>query len=165
MRRCVCLLLSAGILFGLSACGAKAPPPPSSFSADVSIVFGEARQEAALELERPGALRLSFTSPDALRGMALSLEGDTATLEYKGLQTILPTASLPGEGAAQLLNQVLLQLAQPPEKKTLRRLRGGGFERKGEANGLHYIACLDEEGALLGLQAPKAGLEIKIRRS
>ena len=152
----------AGVLFGFSACGAKAPPAPAPFSAEISITFGDSVQRAELTMERPGVLRLAFTEPKVLQGFAVRIEGDALALEYGGLQTTLSTEALPIEGAASLLNQVMLQLAQPAEQAALRRLRGGGWERRGTANGLEYTVCLDEAGALLSIKAPKRWLEIKI---
>ena len=164
-KRCACALgvcaVFAVMLFGFAACGAKAPPAPAPFSAEISIVFGESRQSAVLTMEQPGALRLVFTAPKVLQGFVLAVEGDMVTLEYGGLQTSLSAQALPAEGAVSLLNQVILQLVQPAEQAVLRRLRGGGWERRGTANGLDYTVRLDETGALVSLKAPKAGLEIK----
>jgi len=158
MRRRVCLLLCMGMLFAFSACGGSVPPPPMNFSAEVSIVSRGSKQSAVLEAERPGVLRLVYTSPKALAGMEISIESENARIEYMGMRAQAAAASL--EGAAPLLDQVLLQLAQPAEKKALRRLRGGGWERKGAANGLDYIARLNEEGALQSVKA--ADLEILV---
>ena len=157
----VCMIFAA-MLFGLAACGEKAPPAPAPFSAEISIAFGESRQSAVLTMERPGALRLAFSAPKVLNGFAVFIEGDVVSLEYGGLQTALSVQALPIEGAASLLNRVMLQLAQPAEQAALRQLRGGGWERAGTANGLEYTVRLDENGALVSLKAPKAGLEIKV---
>jgi|GEM_PF-1389862 len=166
IKRCAYVLgvcaIFAGMVLGLAACGAKTPPAPVPFSAEISIAFGESRQSAVLTMARPGALRLAFTSPKVLRGFAIFIEGDSLVLEYGGLQTALSAQALPMEGAASLLNRVMLQLAQPAEQAALWHLRGGGWERKGIANGLEYSAVLDENGALVSLKAPKAGLEIKV---
>ena len=166
IKRWICALgvcaIFAGMLFGFAACGEKTPPVPAPFSAEISIAFGESRQSAVLTMKRPGALRLAFTEPKVLQGFAMTVEGETVSLEYGGLQTAFSAKALPMEGAASLLNRVMLQLAQPAEQAALRHLRGGGWERKGIANGLEYSAVLDENGALLSLKAPKAGLEIKV---
>jgi len=151
------------LLLTLFGCGAAPPPPPVSFSAQINITQGEAKQSARLAAERPGMLRLVFTAPMAIEGMTISIEGDNAALEYEGMRKQIPAASL--EGAAPLLNQVLLQLAQPlqkSERKAQRHLRGGGWERRGKADGVDYIARLSEEGALQSLRVEKTGLKISI---
>lgn len=150
------------VLLGFAGCGSSVPPPPARFSAEVRIVSREAQQCAALEAERPGVLRLVYTSPAPLAGMVISIESEDAAIEYAGMRKQVPAAGL--EGAAPLLNQVLLQLAQPPEKKALRRMRGIGWERKGDVGGLEYVARLSEEGALQSVKAPRAGLEILVGR-
>jgi len=155
--------MCVGALLVFTACGASAPPPPANFSAEITIARGGSKQYARLEAERPGLLQLVFASPETLGGMEISIKGDAASLEYDGMRAEIPAAFLPREGAAPLLNQVLLQLAQPlqkSERKSLRHLRGGGWERRGAAGGVDYIARLSEEGALQNLRA--AGLEIVI---
>jgi len=150
-------------MLGISACGATMPSPPTNFSAEITIAYGALKQNARLAAERPGVLRLIFTSPETLEGMEITIEGDAAALEYGGMRAQIPAASLPKEGAAALLNQVLLQLAQPlqkPERKMLRHMRGGGWERKGAAGGVDYIARLSEDGVLQSLRA--AALEIVV---
>jgi hypothetical protein len=121
---------------------------------------GEGAQTAALTQERPGVVRLEFTSPASISGFTLRLEGDAASLGYNGLQTNIPATSLPQSGAVMVLGQALEQLSRPAGKKGLRRLSGGGWERKGAINGQPYTASLSAEGALRSLKAP--GLELKI---
>jgi hypothetical protein len=136
----------------LGACQVQAPPAPVPFTAKAAITMGQQRQTAQLTMERPGALRLLFQTPAPLEGMELRLEGDSVLLQYDELQQQFPAAALPQEGAAQLLNQVLLQLAQPAEPGKVRKLRNG-FERKGLANGISYTAKLGSDGALKSLRA------------
>ncbi|MDR0531908.1 MAG: hypothetical protein LBG83_07590 [Oscillospiraceae bacterium] len=160
MKRIAAIAACMALVVGLSACaGTPPPPPPQSFTARLTLGAGESAQQAALIQERPGVLRLEFSSPAPLAGFVLRLEGEAVTLDYGGMRANLPAGDLPQGGAAALLGQALAQLAQPAPKKSLHRLAGGGWERKGTANGQPYTARLGADGALFCLSAP--GLELK----
>ena len=92
--------------------------------------------------------------------MSLQLEGGTAILRYGDMELTLPAPALPQAGFASLLNEVLLQLAQPAPE-SLRRT-ADGWELNGRTGTLVYTARIDPQGMLRGLYVPGAGLMIEL---
>jgi len=145
----------------LAACQSKLPPPPPrSFTAQASVIFGEKRFLAEIEQVCPGSLRLDFLAPPELEGMQLRLEGGAAIVSYGEMELALPTPSLPQAGFAGLLGEALRQLAQP-EEANVKRV-SGGWEIRGTAGGLGYTARVDIDGMPRRLHMPGAALTIDL---
>ena len=145
----------------LPACQPKLPPPPpQSFTAQARVTFGEKKFTAAVEQSCPGSLRLDFSGPPALEGMSIQLEGGTAIVSYGGMETALPTPSLPQAGFAGLLGEALQQLAQPAPEQVKRA--AGGWDVTGAVGGLAYTVRVDMDGMPRSIHMPGAALMIDI---
>ena len=141
----------------LPACQSKLPPPPPErFTAQARVTFGETHFTAALEQVCPGSLRLEFTAPPELEGMAMRLEGGTAIVSYGGMEAALPTPALPQAGFAGLLCEALRQLASPAPERVKRA--AGGWDVTGTVGGLTYTVRVDMEGIPRRLHMPGAAL-------
>ena len=154
----VCAFLCLICFAMLTGCQAKTPPPPpQSFTAAATVTFGEKRFTAKVAQACPGSLLLEFAGLPELEGMRMQLEGGTAVVSFGDMELRLPTPSLPQAGFAGILGQALQTLAQP-EKEQVRRITNG-WELRGEAGGLAYLAKVDMEGMLREIDVPGAGLK------
>ena len=105
-------------------------------------------------------MQLRFTAPEELAGMELTLEGDTASLRYQGMQHSQPLGTVPQASFAACLSQALLQLAQPGQEGFTRTARGWVW--KGKVNGLRCGVQIAQDGSLRRLEVPAVGLRIDI---
>ncbi|MDR3314164.1 MAG: hypothetical protein LBS96_06870 [Oscillospiraceae bacterium] len=154
----ICILL-------LNACGKPAAPPapPEAFTATAKIQAGQVQMEAALQQERPGALRAAFSAPAELAGMVLELSGATARLTYGETEREWPAEALPETGFLRLLQQALLQAqanAATENNTAAQRTEGGLWQLSGESGGYRYTAQLAEDGRLLRMEAPELALTV-----
>ena len=156
IRRVFAVLLCLACLFSLASCGSKPPAPPARFTAQAAVRFGEKEIAAQVSQEAPGALEVTFSAPEELRGMALSIRGDTAALRFGELRAELPAQSLPAAGFAPLLSQALLRLARQDGCKRTR----GGWLLTGTAGGVSYRAAIARDGRLERLEVPAMELEV-----
>ena len=149
------------LLFSLTACQSKLPPPPpQSFTAQAQVTFGEKKFTAAIEQTCPGSLRLEFSGLPELEGMSMRLEGGTAIVSFGDMETALPTPSLPQAGFAGLLSEALQQLAQPAPEHVKRA--AGGWDVTGTVGSLAYTVRVDMDGMPRSLHMPGAALVIEL---
>ena len=107
-RLCLYAISAISLILTLASCAEKTPaPPPAAFSAEADISFWGKKFAAAVQQFSPGALRFSFTAPEELAGMELTLEADQASLHYQGLQYSQSLGTLPQASFAACLNQAL----------------------------------------------------------
>ena len=158
------LVLTAILVLALAAAGCetplkKTPPPsPATFSANVTVAFGETLFKALVFQEVPGNLTCAFSAPEELKGLELALSGETATLRYGELTKQWDTKTLPETGFVPILSQVLLQLAQP--QANAKPVKTGGWQIDGMASGEYFTALLREDGALKQVTVPAIALTI-----
>ena len=89
LRRLVCVLLSASLLFIFSSCSAgteKAEEPITShFECDMDVQYRDMNVKGHLTRRTAGTLLLEITEPSTLNGLSMEWNGETILLKLHGL--------------------------------------------------------------------------------
>ena len=149
MKRLFYLIL---LFFLLLFCGCtqSAPEPlcwqSYPLSLDLTLQKDDFTLEGTLQMKQAGAGTLTVTSPETLRGIVFSFDGNQAQICKNGLTLPLDPARLPAGGA--LFDA--LSLKDPDTFLKSRNEDGWVFTLVGEEENLLFYT--DEQGSLLKIQ-------------
>lgn len=156
LRRLVCVLLSASLLFIFSSCSAgteKAEEPITShFECDMDVQYRDMNVKGHLTRRTAGTLLLEITEPSTLNGLSMEWNGETILLKLHGLSfdvspSALPEAAL-GKGLLSALDTAIG--AQENRTETAEGLATKGSAAEGEFT----LVSDPETGNLRSLSIP-----------
>lgn len=108
MKKILCIAAVFTLLF--TGCANKneaeaAEPVPPSFTADITVNYGEAQFGAQLS-RTADSITVSFYSPEALNGLTASKNINGSSISYLGLSVSSLNGWLPEKSVLNILNEV-----------------------------------------------------------
>lgn len=151
-RKYIAVILTAALL---CACSDKSGNPSKpravdeNFSANAKITQGDLKCEATFKRGGNDTWECTFSSPDSIKGMIVTLSSDTCKIDYAKLTYQLERSKVPQASMISLvtksLDSVILQNDLNCTEKD------GTVTEKGSVNGQDFTATL-KDGKIKGLE-------------
>lgn len=162
MKKLFPILAAILLLQGCSALPVKPsapPPPPSAFTANVAVTYGEYEITAIFTQNSIGSYILKMLTPATLEPLAIAFEGGVCTVTYDDLKFETDLKRFPQTGFGALLIEVLEDIADNTEIGT--SYSEGIWTYSGSNDSGSFILTQDNAtGAWLALEIESAQLKI-----
>ena len=164
MKRLTGVFLSLLLVLLFCGCGCQQeqssqPTVPSGFESRASIRYGDMDLTALVSRTQEGVTTVTFESPESLKDLTLTLQGEEVTLSYQGLSLSLNANGFPARSIARVM-QDALNRALEPQGCTV-SLEDGVLELRGQIDAYEFVLRMDgENGNLLSLSVPGENMEM-----
>ena len=155
-----------GWLIWLTGCQAvtdeNAAPVTTGFSCEAAIRYKDMDITGLLTRSGAGTLSLEFLSPDTLKGIVATWDGEKVTASLYGMSIDLPPDTLPASALGSALTEALDAAFLAPEQG---QLTEEGFRWEGVGpNGTMVLLTDPEDGSLRSLSLPQIPLTVSFSR-
>lgn len=141
-------ILATLLIFTILLCGCSASPTdevtlPSCFTSEAEITCGDTVYTAALNRYTEGWWQIEVLAPEVVKGLTFTIEGDTVTPGFKGLNFKFDTARFP---AGSVIKSAVSGYDRLASLVLTATVGDESMMSSGDANGQEYTVVLTKAG-------------------